>query len=73
LRGGSVTNTAALSTLVQTVGYLVAAMGPLVIGAVHQLTGSWTSALIVLLALLAPQLALGLAAARNRTVTPAAR
>jgi MFS transporter, CP family, cyanate transporter len=73
LRGGSVTNTAALSTLVQTVGYLVAAMGPLVIGAVHQLTGSWTPALIVLLALLAPQLALGLAAARNRTVTPAAR
>ncbi|HYB27026.1 MAG TPA: MFS transporter [Solirubrobacteraceae bacterium] len=71
LRGGSVTNTAALSTLVQTVGYLVAAMGPLAIGAVHQLTGSWTPALIVLLALLAPQLALGLAAARNRTVTPA--
>jgi len=73
LRGGSLTNTAGLSTLVQTVGYLVAAMGPLAIGAVHQLTGSWTPALIVLLALLVPQLVLGLAAGRNRTVTAAAR
>jgi CP family cyanate transporter-like MFS transporter len=70
LRGGPVTSTAALSTLVQTVGYLVAAMGPLAIGAVHDITGSWTPALIVLLALLVPQMLLGLAAARNRTVTP---
>jgi MFS transporter, CP family, cyanate transporter len=73
LRGGSVSSTAGLSTLVQTVGYLVAAFGPLAIGAVHQVTGSWTPALIVLLALLVPQLALGLAAARNRTVTPASK
>jgi MFS transporter, CP family, cyanate transporter len=71
LRGGSVTSTAGLSTLVQTVGYLVAATGPLVIGAIHDLTGSWTPALLVLLALLVPQLVVGLAAARNRTVTPA--
>jgi MFS transporter, CP family, cyanate transporter len=69
LRGGTTASTAALSTLVQTVGYLVAATGPLVIGAVHDLSGSWTPPLLVLLALLGPQLALGLAAARNRTVT----
>jgi CP family cyanate transporter-like MFS transporter len=68
LRGGTVTSTGALSTLVQTVGYLVAAMGPLAIGAVHDITGSWTPALLVLLALLVPQMVLGLAAARNRTV-----
>jgi CP family cyanate transporter-like MFS transporter len=73
LRGGTMSSTAALSTLVQTVGYLVAALGPLAIGAVHDLTGSWTPALLVLLALLVPQLAVGLAAARNRTVTPAVR
>ena len=71
LRGGTVTSTGALSTLVQTVGYLVAAIGPLAIGAVHDITGSWTPALIVLLALLAPQLVLGLAAARARTVAAA--
>jgi MFS transporter, CP family, cyanate transporter len=73
LRGATVTSTAGLSTLVQTVGYLVAATGPLVIGAVHDLTGSWTPPLLVLLALLVPQLFLGLAAARNRTVQPAVR
>jgi CP family cyanate transporter-like MFS transporter len=70
LRGGTVRSTAALSTLVQTVGYLVAAVGPLAIGAVHDITGSWTPALIVLLALLVPQTVIGLAAARNRTVAP---
>jgi len=71
LRGGTVTSTAGLSTLVQTVGYLIAAVAPLAIGAVHDLTGSWTPALVVLLALVVPQTIIGLAAARNRTVTPA--
>jgi CP family cyanate transporter-like MFS transporter len=73
LRGGTVTSTAGLSTLVQTVGYLLAALAPLAIGAVHDISGSWTPALIVLLALLVPQLIMGLEAARNRTVTPAPR
>jgi CP family cyanate transporter-like MFS transporter len=71
LRGGTVTSTAGLSTMVQTIGYLVAALGPLCIGAVHDITGSWTPAVVVLLAMLGPQLLLGLAAARNRTVAPA--
>jgi len=71
LRGGTVTSTAGLSTLVQTVGYVIAAMAPFAIGAVHDITGSWTPALFVLLALLVPQLIFGLAAARNRVVVPA--
>lgn len=70
LRGGTLTSTAGLSTLVQTVGYLLAALAPLAIGAIHDVTGSWTPALIVLMALLVPQLVMGLEAARNRTVTP---
>lgn len=70
LRGGTLTSTAGLSTLVQTVGYLLAALAPLAIGAIHDISGSWTPALIVLLALLVPQLVMGLEAARNRTVTP---
>ena len=53
-------STAGLSTLVQTVGYLIAAIAPLAIGAVHDVSGSWTPALIVLLALLVPQTLLGL-------------
>ena len=39
----------------------------------HDITGSWTPALFVLLALLIPQLIVGLAAARNRTVAPITR
>lgn len=70
LRGGAVTTTAGLSTLVQTVGYLIAGVAPLCIGALHDLTGSWTPALIVLLCLLGPQLLFGLAAGRDRLVTP---
>jgi MFS transporter, CP family, cyanate transporter len=71
LRGGTVASTAGLSTLVQTVGYLIAAVAPFAIGAVHDITGSWTPALFVLLALLVPQLIVGLEAARNRQVIPA--
>jgi len=70
LRGGTVPSTAALSTLVQTVGYLIAAVAPFAIGAVHDIGGSWTPALIVLLALLGPQLIVGLEAARDRLVAP---
>ncbi len=73
LRGGPVASTAALSTMVQTIGYLLAAGGPLAIGVVHDISGSWTPALIVLLALLVPQTIIGLEAARNRTVAPAER
>jgi CP family cyanate transporter-like MFS transporter len=71
LRGGTLSSTAGLSTLVQTVGYLLAALAPLAIGAIHDISGSWTPALIVLLALLVPQLVMGLEAGRNRTVSPA--
>ena len=72
LRGGPVASTAALSTLVQTIGYLLAAGGPLAIGLVHDISGSWTPPLIILLALLVPQTIIGLEAARNRTVAPTA-
>ena len=72
LRGGTVRGTASLSTLVQTVGYLLAALAPFGIGALHDATGSWTAPLIVLLAMAVPQALVGLPAARNRTVTLAA-
>ena len=71
LRGGSVISTSRLSTMVQTIGYLIAAVSPFAIGALHDLTGSWTPALIVLLVLVAPQMLFGLAAGRDRRI-PAA-
>jgi MFS transporter, CP family, cyanate transporter len=66
LRGGSVATTEGLSTLAQSVGYALAALAPLAVGTLHGLTHSWTPALILLLALVAPQLAFGLAAGRDR-------
>jgi MFS transporter, CP family, cyanate transporter len=70
LRGGTVRSTAALSTLVQSVGYLLAAFAPLALGALHDATGSWTGPLIVLLALLLPQTLTGLVAGRRGHVSP---
>lgn len=70
LRGGSVQNTSRLSAMAQTVGYLLAAPAPLIIGALHDLTDSWTAALIVLLALVLVQLLVGLVAGRQGRVGP---
>jgi len=70
LRGGSVASTEALSTLAQSVGYVLAALAPLAVGALHGLTHSWVPALVLLLALVVPQLLTGLAAGRNRRLTP---
>ena len=68
LRSGSAHLTAGLSTHVQSVGYLLAAAGPLTIGALHDATGSWTLSLIVLIFVLVPQAATGVGAGRNRIV-----
>lgn len=69
-RGGDVAHTEALSTMSQSIGYVLGALGPLAVGAIHGATGSWTPSLIVLLALVVPQLTIGLAAARDRTLAP---
>jgi CP family cyanate transporter-like MFS transporter len=70
MRGGSVATTEGLSTLAQSVGYVLAAFAPLVVGALHGLTGSWTLPLILLLALVLPQMLVGLAAGRDRQISP---
>lgn len=38
----------ALSGMVQGVGYAIAGFGPLVVGVLHDVTGSWTAALVLL-------------------------
>lgn len=53
-----------LSSMSQGFGYLIAAVGPLLTGLLHSLTGHWTVPLIVLIALLAPQAIAGFAVAR---------
>jgi CP family cyanate transporter-like MFS transporter len=68
LRARSTASTARLSAMAQTFGYLVAAGGPLLVGAVHDAAGSWTPALVLLLVLIVPQLVTGVIAGRARYV-----
>jgi CP family cyanate transporter-like MFS transporter len=69
LRSRSVAETAGLSTLMQGVGYLMAAVGPVAVGALHDATGSWDPAIITLLVLLVFQVATGLGAGRDRKLS----
>lgn len=59
-------DTTRVSALAQTAGYLIAALGPLLLGALNDVSGSWTPALLLLIALLVPQLVVGLLAGRDR-------
>jgi MFS transporter, CP family, cyanate transporter len=68
LRAVTPGGTAALSSLTQGAGYLLAAAGPVTIGALHDRTGGWTAPLIALLVLLVPKLLVGLLAARPGVV-----
>ncbi|GAA4106472.1 MULTISPECIES: CynX/NimT family MFS transporter [Streptomyces] len=68
LRSGDAQTAARLSGMAQTVGYLLAAVGPLAAGAVHQATGGWTIPIVLVLGVCAAALAVGLFAARDRTV-----
>nr|BFE82096.1 hypothetical protein GCM10020093_046970 [Planobispora longispora] len=58
--------TAALSAFGQSAGYLIAGAGPLVVGVMHEATGGWTAPFLLLFAVVAVQLAVGLYAGRAR-------
>jgi MFS transporter, CP family, cyanate transporter len=68
VRSRDVAQTGRLSAASQSLGYLVAATGPLAIGLLHEATGSWTAGLLLLLVALVGQTAVGLVAARPRLV-----
>jgi CP family cyanate transporter-like MFS transporter len=55
---------ARLGGVAQCLGYLLAALGPLVVGALHDLTGGWTWPLALLLAALVPMTWAGWGAGR---------
>jgi CP family cyanate transporter-like MFS transporter len=59
LRAHTPDGTAALSGFTQSLGYLLAALGPFVIGLVYDATGGWTEPLWLLLALVLPLMAVG--------------
>ena len=68
LRTRRVADTARVSAMAQSIGYTLCAVGPLLVGVLHDATGSWTTPLVLLLALLVPQLVTGALAGRDRTV-----
>lgn len=59
---------AALSGMSQSVGYVVAAIGPVVFGWVHTVAGGWVWSLALLIAVLLAQSTIGLAVGRDRYV-----
>ena len=64
LRARTSEGTAALSGFTQSVGYLVAALGPFGMGFLYDLTGGWNVPLTALIVLVVPQLIAALTVAR---------
>lgn len=71
LRATGPRSVAALTAMALTVGYSAGALGPWLLGAVHDATGTWKAPMAVWLAITLVELAPGLAAGRRRAL-PAA-
>ena len=67
-RGGDAPTVASLTAMALCVGYLVAATGPWLLGAVHDASGDWDVPLVVLIAITLAELLPGVPAARARTI-----
>jgi CP family cyanate transporter-like MFS transporter len=59
LRAHTADGTAALSGFTQSLGYLMAALGPFLVGSIYDATGAWTAPLWLLLLLVLPLMAVG--------------
>lgn len=68
VRSTSTAQTSQVSGMAQSIGYALAAVGPVAIGLLHDLTASWTVAMAVLALALIPQTLSALLAAKNVTM-----
>lgn len=68
LRAGDAMTAARMSGMAQSVGYTLAALGPLAIGMMHEMTGGWDSVGWLLTGIGLVALVAGLYAARDRTL-----
>lgn len=68
MRGHTPAGTAALSGFSQSIGYLLAAIGPFAMGVLSEATGGWTVPLIFLLALCLPLAVFGQLAVRPHSL-----
>lgn len=69
LRSNSVEQSAQLSGMAQSVGYVLAATGPLLLGMLAEFTGSWSPSMMVLIAVSFMIAGFGYFAGSNKTVT----
>lgn len=70
LRASSAHQAAALSGMAQSVGYLLAACGPPLMGKIHDTQGNWQIPLLAVAVLALLMAVLGLYAGRNKEITP---
>lgn len=70
IRGADARAAAGLSGLCQSLGYLLAASGPVLIGALHDALGEWRWPLVVLVGLLLMQFGAALYSARGEPIQP---
>jgi CP family cyanate transporter-like MFS transporter len=68
LRSSTTADTARLSAMTQSIGYLIAATGPFAFGLLRDATGAWTASMGVLAGLVVLLTVLGSIAGRPRTV-----
>ena len=68
LRAADAETSAELSGMAQSVGYLVAATGPAVVGALHDATSGWTVPLLALVAVVVAKTVAGVMAGREGVV-----
>jgi MFS transporter, CP family, cyanate transporter len=68
LRTADAAQSVALSGMAQAVGYTMAALTPILIGLVHDLTHRWTVPLLLMIALAMVQLAMGVLSGRSLTI-----
>jgi CP family cyanate transporter-like MFS transporter len=73
LRSRDPLHTAHLSSMAQSAGYILAAIGPFALGDIHQATGGWTIPLWVLILLGIPTVLVGLGSSRPRYASHAVR
>ncbi|MCW3842920.1 MFS transporter [Micromonospora yasonensis] len=68
LRARTSEGTVALSAFAQSTGYVIAALGPLLVGILYEVTGGWTAPIGFLLVALAVQTTAGMVIARPRYI-----
>src|SRR5690554_5095285 len=68
LRSDDAETAAELSGIVQSIGYLIAATGPFIVGAIYDFTQAWDYALVLLIGVAFIKLIMGIGVGRDRKV-----